>query len=459
MDILIIPVVLILGFLAILGVIRANLKICQPNEVLIFSGRSRRLGDGGRVGYRVIQGGRGFRIPIIEKVDRLVLNTIPIDLTVSNAYSKGGIPLTVRAIANVKISSREPELNNAVERLLGKHLEDLQMLAKETLEGNLRGVVASLTPEEVNEDRLKFAKELVDEADNDLGALGLQLDTLKIQSVEDDRGYLDAIGRQSTASIIATAEVIEAENRERARLAEASADKAVVGAQNEVRILKAQLAAKASAEEAKVDVAGQVAQAIAEQELAQQEIHLAEKRQRAEVIVKAEASRAAKEEEAKGNAARILEDGQAEVDVLAKKLSLWKEAGTDAERLFLIQMLPDILKEVVKTVDNLKIDKITVVDSGGGSGQGVPAVFSQIAGATPALLESLKTSTGVDIAGLLSRASSSSALSMAETPAAVAPSPSWDRSVSNCCFGQWIGMMPSATSPVWKMDFGVIPAM
>jgi len=422
MDLLVIPFVLILAILAVLGIIRANLKICQPNEVLIFSGRKRILTDGSRVGYRIIQGGRGFRVPIIEKVDRLILNTIPIDLTVSNAYSKGGIPLTVRAIANVKISSREPILNNAVERLLGKHLEDLQMLAKETLEGNLRGVVALLTPEEVNEDRLKFAKELVEEADNDLGALGLQLDTLKIQSVEDDRGYLDAIGRQSTASIISAAEVVEAENRELAKLAEADADRAIVQAQNDVRILRAKLATKASAEEAKIEVAAQVAQATAEQELAEQEIMLSEKRQRAQVVVKAEASRQAKEEEAKGNAARILEDGQAEVDVLAKKLELWKEAGSDAERLFLIQMLPDILKEVIKTVDNLEIDKITVVDSGGG-GAGVPAVFSQIAGATPALLESLKTSTGIDIAGLLSRASESSTLSQTASSPIASPRP------------------------------------
>ncbi len=336
------------------------------------------------------------------------MNTIPIDLTVSNAYSKGGIPLVVRAIANVKISSNETELNNAVERLLGKSLDEVQTIAKETLEGNLRGVVASLTPEEVNEDRLKFARELLDEADNDLGVLGLQLDTLKIQSVEDDRGYLDAIGRQSTAHIIASAEVVEAQKREQAKLAEAKADLEVTRAQNEVRMLRATLAANAEAEEAKIGVAAQVAEAIAQQELAEQEILLSEKRQRADVIVVAEAERLAKEEVAKGNAARIFEDGQAEVNVLAKKLDLWKEAGSDAERLFLIQMLPDILKEVIKTVDNLTIDKLTVVDSGqGGSGAGVPAVFSQIAGATPALLESLKASTGVDIAGLLSRASTS----------------------------------------------------
>ncbi len=405
MEVLVIPIVLILGILAVLGIIRANLKICPPNEVLIFSGRQRLLSDGSRVGYRVVQGGRGFRIPIIETVDRLMLNTIPIDLTVSNSYSKGGIPLTVRAIANVKIASNEAELNNAVERLLGKSLDEIQTIAKETLEGNLRGVVASLTPEEVNEDRLKFAKVLVDEADSDLSALGLQLDTLKIQSVEDDRGYLDAIGRQSTAYIISQAEIVEADKREAAKLAEARADKAIVEAENDVRILKAQLGAKAEAEEAKIAIAARVAEAKAKQELAEEEIMLSEKEQRARVVVAAEAERRAKEEIAIGEAARILEDGKAEVAVLKEKLQLWVDAGQDAERLFLIQMLPDILKQVVKTVDNLQIDKITVVDSGqSGSGAGVPAVFSQIAGATPALLESLKASTGVDIAGMLQRA-------------------------------------------------------
>ena len=167
---------------------------------------------------------------------------------------------------------------------------------------------------------------------------------------------------------------------------------------------KAELDAEAEAAEAKVNVAAQVAQARAEQELAEEEIALAEKRQRSQVIVAAEAERRAKEEIAKGNAARISEDGRAEVDVLRQKLELWREAGTEAEKLFLIQMLPDIMRELVSTVRDLKIDKITVVDSGQTSGGGVPAVFNQIAGSTPALLESLKASTGIDIAGLLQNA-------------------------------------------------------
>jgi len=391
------------GFFVILGIIRANLKICQPNEVLIFSGRKRRLSDGTKVGYRVIKGGRGFRIPIFEQVDRIQLNTIPLDLTVRNAYSKGGIPLTVRAIANVKVASNEAELANAVERLLGMGWVEIQTIAKETLEGNLRGVLATLTPEEVNEDRLKFAKELLAEADNDLSALGLQLDTMKIQSVEDDAGYLDAIGRQQSAHIITAARIAEADKKEEARLAEARADKSIEQAENDLRILKAQLAARSAAEEARVDVAAEVAAAQAKQELAVEEIKLSEKRTRAEIVVAAEAERRAKEELAKGNAARIMEDGQAEVEVLRQKLLLWQEAGPNAERLFLIQMLPDILKQVVQTVDSLKIDRLTVVDSG--QGGGVPSVFNQIAGSTPALLESLKASTGIDIAGMLSDAS------------------------------------------------------
>ena len=401
MTALIIASVVIVGILTIFGIIRANLKVCQPNEVLIFSGRQRALPKGGAVGYRVVQGGRGFRVPIIEEVDRLDLTTIPLDLTVSNAYSKGGIPLTVRAIANVKVASQEPLLNNAIERLLGKPRGEIQQIAQETLEGNLRGVLAKLTPEEVNEDRLKFTKEILSEAGDDMDALGLQLDTLKVQSVEDERGYLDAIGRKQTAVIVSEAEIAEAERDEQARLVEAEAERNVAEAENETRVVKAQLDAEAEAEEAKIEVAARLARTQAEQEVADEEITLEEKKQRAETVVKAEADRKAKEERARGQAARIREDGKAEVEVLRQKLELWKAAGPDAEKLFLIQMLPDILSEIIQTVDNLEIDRLTVVDGQGDGTSGVPAVFNQVAGATPALLESIKTSTGIDIGGML----------------------------------------------------------
>ncbi|MDQ4088993.1 MAG: flotillin family protein, partial [Actinomycetota bacterium] len=143
--------------LAILATIRSLIIICPPNRVAVISGRSRQLSDGRTVGYRAIRGGRTLRVPLLERVSWMELNTIPIEVSVANAYSKGAIPLHVQGIANVKVSSVEGLLQNSVERFLDVDQDHIAGIAKETLEANLRGVLATLTPEEVNEDRLKFA--------------------------------------------------------------------------------------------------------------------------------------------------------------------------------------------------------------------------------------------------------------------------------------------------------------
>ena len=132
---------------------------------------------------------------VLEKVDSMNLSTIPIDIRVSNAYSKGGIPLQVHAIANIKITSEAELVGNAIERFMGRDIREIQRVGKETLEGHLRGVLATLTPEEVNEDRLQFGKKLSIEADDDFDKLGLTIDTLKIQNVTDTVNYLESIGR------------------------------------------------------------------------------------------------------------------------------------------------------------------------------------------------------------------------------------------------------------------------
>ena len=214
-NLILVGAIAIIGALVVIAVILSRMiYICPPNEVLIFSGGHRKLdGDGRTVGYRLIQGGRGIRIPLIETVDRMNLTNMIIELRVQGAYSKGGIPLNVQGIANVKISSKSRQLGNAIERFLGYSREQIMAVARETLEGNLRGVLSTLTPEEVNQDREKFAGELLHEADVDLGRLGLELDTLKIQYVSDDKGYLDSIGRRQTAELLKRSRISEAENR------------------------------------------------------------------------------------------------------------------------------------------------------------------------------------------------------------------------------------------------------
>ena len=255
-------------------ILSSLIVICPPNRVAVISGRSRQLSDGRTVGYRILKGGRTVRIPLIEKVSWLDLNTIPLEVSVTNAYSRGTIPLNVQGIANVKVSSKEGVLENAAERFLNVPNQHIGQIAKETLEANLRGVLATLSPEEVNEDRLKFSQQLIDEADDDIKTLGLDLDVMKIQNVTDDNLYLESVGRRLTATVVKEARVAEANRqseseqaeakaREAAQIAQALADRNIVEEQNNLRVRTAELDAIARAKEEQALVAGDIARATA----------------------------------------------------------------------------------------------------------------------------------------------------------------------------------------------------
>src|SRR5215470_11774203 len=128
-----VALVAILGSLVVIAMIlKRIIYICPPNEVLIFSGGHRKLGEDRIIGYRVVQGGRGIRIPLIEIVDRMDLTNMLIELRVQGAYSKGGIPLNVQGVANVKVSSKSDQLMSAIERFLGMTREQIMAVARET---------------------------------------------------------------------------------------------------------------------------------------------------------------------------------------------------------------------------------------------------------------------------------------------------------------------------------------
>jgi flotillin len=397
-----------LGVIAALTwVVKSLVVICLPNEMVVITGRKRRTSDGRDVGYRVLNGGRTMRIPIIEKVSRLDLTTIPIEVSVQNAYSKGGIPLHVQGIANVKVSGRSPISDNAVERLLNKPFHDVMSIAKDTLEGNLRGVLATLTPEEVNEDRLKFANVLIEEADEDLKKLGLELDTLKIQNVTDEVKYLDSIGRQKTAEILtfarvaeankaAEAEQTEAAARQAAQVAAIQADLRITEENNRLRVRRAELEAEALAREAEAKVAGEKARVVAEQTLQQERIALEQRRLEADVMLPAKADREAAEQRAKGVAASIAEDGRARLYVLEETIKLYHTAGGQAERIFILNMLPDIIRDISSSVGDMTIDKVTVIDSAG-AGTGVGKAAGQLPSAIIQLTEQIESATGINI--------------------------------------------------------------
>jgi flotillin len=402
--------IIIVACLVTLAFIKANLRICHPNEILVFSGKQRKLKDGTVVGYRIIKGGRGLKVPIVESVTRLPLTTIPIDLELTGALSKGVIPINIQAMATVKIAGSEEEgLSNALERFLGKSLADISQVAKENVEGSLRGVLATLTPEEANSNRLGFAEKVVKEARSDLKRLGLVLDTFKIKHLSDSEGYLDAIGRRKNAEVRRDAKITEANAEAEARLvaaeakrkgniAEAEADILIAEAENKLKVRKADLAAETNTAEAKAKIAGDIARTEEEQTLEEQRVAVNKRKYEAEVIIPARAEKEAKELKAIGEAARIAEDGKATAEAVRVLREQWEKE--DTRELFLIQQLPDILDKITKVVaDNLSIDKVTVVDSG--DGHGVPTYVKGVTGSVVAIMEQVKTATGLDIPDLL----------------------------------------------------------
>ena len=400
-----------LGVLSLLA--KSILVICPPNQVVIFSGRKRKLADGSQVGYRVVLGGRSVRVPILERVDRMSLLSIPIDLKVANAYSKGGIPLRVHAIANVKISSDPRVVGNAIERFLGRDPMEIARVAKESLEGHLRGVLANLTPEEVNEDRLKFATGLVDEAEADFRKLGLTLDTLKIQNVSDEANYLANIGRARIAMVLRDAEMAESLARSEASQGEAvsrrtgevanqQAATEIAKKENELKTLKAQLEAKAKAAEETAVQAALQARAEAEQKLQAIRRQLEETRLQAEEVLPAQAAQQAAALAARGAAATIEENGWALAEVLKLMTTAWASAGPDAKDIFLIHNLEQILRTVVERVKALEVGEAHLLD--GGDGSALASYVASYPAAVRSVLAEVSRTTGVDVVALLSPA-------------------------------------------------------
>jgi len=399
------------GCLVLIAAARRLLYIARPNEALIFSGKRHQTADGQMLGYRVVrQGRRAWKIPILERLDRVDMTLIPVDVVVQNAYSHGNIPLMIHAIANVKIHGDEHLINNAIERFLGKPVGEIQLVAQQTLEGALREVLAQLTPEEVNEDRLKFAQSLIDTAEEDLDKLGLQLDTLKIQSVADDTGYLDSLGRPVIAQAHRNAENAENEamqeiaeaqatSKQRSDVAKAQAHLGVQQKQNELRQVKAELDGEASVVEREAEAAAKTARANAELELQRIRANLEKLRLEAEVVIPAEFNQRAKAIAAIGNAAPTRENGDAAVQVLEMMSKAWKDMGPQARELYVIQHLEEIVGTVVRNLDSVNVKEVHVLDQGDGSGlASYAATYPKM---VAEVMRALKDTTGVDVPAIL----------------------------------------------------------
>ncbi len=400
----------IFGAILLVWFINSFLCICKPNEVVVLSGRKRRTKSGQEIGYRVITGGRSIRIPILETIKRIDVTTMPVPVKVTNAYAKGGTPLDIQAIANVKISSNPAVAGNAIERFLDQDRSEIVRVARETLEGNLRGVVATLTPEELNENRLQFSQRIASDVSRDLNKLGLQLDTLKIQNISDEVDYLDSLGRRQIALVIKNAEIaesnalseaeqIEAQCEEAAEVAKTQDSIIIQDKQNELRKIKAELEQQARSEEERTTAAAQEARAKAEQKLQAVRAQLERLRLQAEKVLPAEAAKTAQKLRAKGEAALLQENAEAYALVNEMLGKVWEETGKDAKELFLIQQLETVLQEAIEIPGRLKLDKVNVIDNG--DGKSLASLVNVYPEIVAKFLNSVNDTLGIDVIGTL----------------------------------------------------------
>ena len=395
---------------------RWMIRICRPNELLVVTGSRSNQGQEGVKGYRVVaNGGWTFVKPILETARRMDVTLLPVLVEVNNAYSKGGTPLNIQAIANVKVSSDPAVRNNAIERFLGRDSAEIVQVAKENLEGNLRSVLAQLTPEQVNEDRLRFAEQIADEVGQDLRRLGLQLDTLKIQSVSDDVDYLNSISRRRVAQIVRDAEIaeaeaigqaerLEAEMEEVAEVVRTEAETVVLEKDNAVRTKVAQMEKQARSEEERTTAAELEAQARAQQKLQKVRSDLERLRLQAEEVLPAQAEQKARELRARGKAAATAEDVKASALVNDLLTQVWDEAGSTAELVFLLQQIEMVLEQATRLPGRMTLKRITSLDGNDATSLASLVALNHVV--VRQFFEQVKEILGIDLLATLSNSPS-----------------------------------------------------
>jgi len=359
MQNLLIPVVIlvvVIGFLIALMLLSRNYIKVSPNQAAVISGRSRKLADGTVVGYRLVRGGATLIVPFLEKVEYLSLNVLTVPLTTSRAYTVQGVPVSVKAVANVKIKGDDESMRAAAERFLGMDQEEFHKLVFQTLEGHLRAILGTLTVEEINNDRQSFAQKLTTEAAGDLEKMGIGLDALTIQEISDEEGYLDALGQRRTAEVQRDAEIGKAEalrdSKIKAALAMQEGEKVrlaseadIAASTRETEVKRAQFQAEIKREQATSAQAGPLSEAKARQEVVAEEVRVERIRTQEQIAVQHQEvlrrekeleATVVKKAEAERRAAVLLAQGQQEAAILeaeGRKQALIATAEAESQKL------------------------------------------------------------------------------------------------------------------------------
>ncbi len=416
---LILTIVVVLLIFGTLVSLLSRYKKCPSDKVLVVYGMVGKGASGGAKSAKCIHGGASFVWPVIQGYQYLDLTPLSIEVNLKSALSRQNIRIDVPSRFTVGVSTEDGIMQNAAERLLGLGLNEIQELAKDIIFGQLRLVVATMDIEEINTDRDKFLEAVSSNVETELKKIGLRLINVNVTDINDESGYIDALGKEAAAKAINDARQSVAEKNRDGSIGEAnaqrdervqvsSANATAVEGENTAKITVAKSDALRREQEAealriataaeKVQYAKSLEEAYVAEEAAERTRAAKERATKeADIIVQAQIYKEKLEIEAEAQAEQTRRIARGEADAIFTKMEaqargteeiLMKQAAgfnklvsaaggnSDAAvRLMIADKMEELVKIQVEAIKNIKIDKVTVWDSGSNDGKSSTANF------------------------------------------------------------------------------------
>lgn len=419
MDTLILIVIAVVILFTTFIAILTRYKKCPSDRILVVYGKVGKGANGDMASAKCIHGGAAFIWPVFQHYEFMSLTPMSITVDLKSALSKQNIRIDVPSRFTVGISTESGIMQNAAERLLGLKLDEIEELAKDILFGQLRLVVATMDIEEINTDRDLFLEEVSRNVESELKKIGLRLINVNVTDINDESGYIEALGKEAAAKAINDARKSVAEKNRDGSIGEALAQKderinvaeansQAIEGENTAKITvansdavrrerEAEALRRATAAE-KVQTAKALEEAYAAEEAAERQRASREQASKeADIIVQAEIAKRKAEIDAEAEAERFRRMAKGEADAIYSKMEaqakginevLVKQAegfkqiisaadgdANAAVRMMIADKMEEIVKVQVEAIKNLKIDKVTVWDSGSGKGESSTANF------------------------------------------------------------------------------------
>ena len=443
--VIMVSVAVLFLFIIIVAMLK-RYKRCPSDRILVVYGKVGKGIESESRSAKCIHGGAAFIWPVIQSFQFLDLTPISIEINLKSALSKQNIRVDVPSRFTVGISTEANVMTNAAERLLGLTQESISNLAKDIIFGQLRLVVATMDIEEINSNRDKFLAAVSSNVEAELKKIGLKLINVNVTDINDESGYIEALGKEAAAKAINDAkksvaeknrdgEIGQAEAHQEQRVQVAKADAVAVQGENIAKITIANSDADRREKEAEARRKAVAAEKVTEAK-ALEEAYGAERQaedaramrdkatQTANVVVSAEIDKQKVEIDAEAIAEQTRRMAKGEADAIFMKMDaqargiyeilskqaegfeqLVKAAGNnskDAVMLMIADKLPELVKTQVEAIKNIKIDKVTVWETGNGKdGKTSTANFMQgMLGSIPPLDDVFK-SAGLQLPDIL----------------------------------------------------------